>query len=105
MKGGIKLSKEHISISNEAFIELLKDLITFDKDKFKEDTLKELSDELSKPKRMQDFTLIHECYITLSECFGYEYNNEYEKIAEKQQRRQKILREIKTKSFGKVAMF
>lgn len=99
------MSKEHISISNEAFIELLKDLMTFDKDKFKEDTLKELSDELNKPKRIQDFTLIHECYITLSECFGYEYNNEYEKMAEKQQHKQKILRKIKAKSLGKVAMF
>ena len=48
-----------------------------DVDEIKNVTLDNLSEELDKPRRKQDFVLIHECYLTLSECFGYEYNNEY----------------------------
>lgn len=99
------MNNNQISISDEAFIELLNDIKNFDAEQFKIETLQILSEELSKPKWKQDYVTIHECYITLSECFGYDYNNEYEKMAEKQQRRQKKLREIKTKPLGRIAMF
>lgn len=99
------MNNNQISISDEAFIELLNDIKNFDAEQFKKETLQILSEELCKPKWKQDYVTIHECYLILSECFGYDYNNEYEKKAEKQQHRQKILREIKTKPFGRIAMF
>lgn len=40
-----------------------------------------LEDELVKPENERDYTLIHECKLTLSECFGDEYNNEYAEAA------------------------
>ncbi len=73
------MKNKHISISNEAFIEAIRDLINLDVNEIKKMTLDSLSEELDKPIRNQDFVLIHECYLTLSECFGYEYNNEYKK--------------------------
>lgn len=98
------MEKEHISISNEAFIEMLIDVFSCDTEKMEEETVELLSEELKKPKWRQDFSLIHECYLTLSECFGYEYNNEYEKKAERQQNLRKINR-AKNNIIRKVAMF
>ena len=98
------MEKEHISISNEAFIEMLIDVLSCDTEKMEEETVELLSEELKKPKWRQDFSLIHECYLTLSECFGYEYNNEYEKKAERQQNLRKINR-AKNNIIRKVAMF
>lgn len=105
MKGGINLSKEHISISNAAFIELLNDAMNFDVEEFKEDTLKQLSEELNKPKWEQDYIAIHECFLTLSECFGYKYDNEYERLAERQQRKYSLFKKIKASPIGEIAMF
>lgn len=98
------MEKEHISISNEAFIEMLIDVLSCDTEKMEEETVELLSEELKKPKWRQDFSLIHECYLTLSECFGYEYNNEYEKKAKRQQNLRKINR-AKNNIIRKVAMF
>lgn len=98
------MEKEHISVSNEAFIEMLIDVLSCDTEKMEEETVELLSEELKKPKWRQDFSLIHECYLTLSECFGYEYNNEYEKKAERQQNLRKINR-AKNNIIRKVAMF
>lgn len=98
------MEKEHISISNEAFIEMLIDVFSCDTEKMEEETVELLSEELKKPKWRQDFSLIHECYLTLSECFGYEYNNKYEKKAERQQNLRKINR-AKNNIIRKVAMF
>ena len=44
---------------------------------------------------LRDYGLIHECYLTLSEVYGYQYDNEYEKKAEKQIKRRKLVRNIK----------
>lgn len=76
-----------------------------DIDVIKKETLNNLSEELDKPRKKQDFVLIHECYLTLSECFGYEYNNEYKTLAERQQRIQKLINKAKNKSIGKASMF
>lgn len=76
-----------------------------DIDEIKKETLNNLSEELDKPRRKQDFVLIHECYLTLSECFGYEYNNEYKTLAERQQRIQKLIKKAKNKSIGKASIF
>lgn len=99
------MKNKHISISNKAFIELISDLVNMDVDEIKKVTLDCLSEELDKPRRKQDFVLIHECYLTLSECFGYEYNNEYKTLAERQQRTQKIINKAKNISIGKAAIF
>lgn len=99
------MGKEHISISNEAFIEMLIDVLSCDTEKIKEETVELLSEELKKPKWRQDFGLIHECYLTLSECFGYEYDNKYEVLAERQQRSKKILYRMKNSLTQRVAMF
>lgn len=99
------MEKEHISISNEAFIEMLIDVLSCDTEKMEEETVELLSEELKKPKWRQDFSLIHECYLTLSECFGYKYDNEYEMLAERQQQSQKILHRMKNSLIRKVAMF
>ena len=42
-----------------------------------EDIINELEKELNKPENERYYNLIHECYLTLSECFGHKYNNEY----------------------------
>lgn len=99
------MEKEHISISNEAFIEMLIDVLSCDTEKIKEETVELLSEELKKPKWRQDFGLIHECYLTLSECFEYEYDNKYEVLAERQQRSKKILYRMKNSLTQRVAMF
>lgn len=97
--------KKNINISNEDFIKMLIDVFSTDFETVKKETLDYLNDEFNKPEKERDFGLIHECYLTLSECFGYEYNNEYEKLAYKQQRNKKIINKLKKKTSGKVAMF
>lgn len=104
-KGDFSLNNNQISISDEAFIELLNDIKNFDAEQFKKETLQILSEELSKPKWKQDYVTIHECYITLSEGFGYDYNNEYEKKAEKQQQNLRKINRAKKNIIRKVAMF
>lgn len=54
-----------------------------------------------KHRLFRDYFLIHECYLTLSECYGYPYNNEFEELSEKQIERRKFVKEIKQK-IGKV---
>ena len=73
--------KKNINISNEDFLKMLIDVFSTDFETVRKETLDYLNTELAKPERERDFGLIHECYLTLSECFGYEYNNEYEKLA------------------------
>lgn len=97
--------KKNINISNEDFLKMLIDVFSTDFETVRKETLDYLNTELAKPERERDFGLIHECYLTLSECFGYEYNNEYEKLAKKQQRNQKLINRFKKKPSQKVAMF
>jgi hypothetical protein len=89
--------KKKINISNEDFIKMLIDVFSTDFEAVKKEMLDYLNDEFNKPEKERDFGLIHECYLTLSECFGYEYNNEYEKLAKKQQRNQKTINRLKKK--------
>lgn len=97
--------RKNINISNEDFIKMLIDVFSTDFEIVKKETLEYLNAELDKPEKERDFGLIHECYLTLSECFGYEYNNEYEKLAKKQHNNQKIINRLKKSQSIKVAMF
>lgn len=96
--------KKKINISNEDFIKMLIDVFNTDFEIVKKETLEYLNAELAKPEKERDFGLIHECYLTLSEYFGYEYNNEYEKLAQKQQRNRKLINKLKKKTTDKVAL-
>lgn len=84
---------------------MLIDVFSTDFEAVKKETLDYLNDEFNKPEKDRDFGLIHECYLTLSEYFGYEYNNEYEKLAQKQQRNRKLINKLKKKTTDKVVLF
>ncbi len=67
-------------------------------DEFNEESLKQTIDaELKKSKLARDYSLIHDCYISLAEVYGYEYNNEYEALAERQIHRRRKIRKLKEK--------
>lgn len=67
-------------ISNEEFLKTLKMIFDSDDLEYNEEYLwKLVKDEMKKPRKIRDYCLIHECYLTLSECFGVEYDNKYEK--------------------------
>lgn len=84
-------------MSNDEFWETIKQIIESEPDPtFSEENLiKTINDELSKPHRSRDYPLIHECCLTLSEFYGYLYNNDFEEKSEKQIKRTKSIREIK----------
>lgn len=86
------------NISNETFIEAMFDALTFDYSEYDEQYFMNfIKEEMQKPKRKRDYSLIHDCYLSLSECFGYSYNNEYEKLAEKQISKNKIINDLREK--------
>jgi hypothetical protein len=97
--------KKKINISNEDFIKMLIDVFSTDFEAVKKEMLDYLNDEFNKPEKERDFGLIHECYLTLSECFGYEYNNEYEKLAQKQLYKRKLINKLKKKQLAKLQCF
>lgn len=84
-------------ISNEEFREILFRVFNEELDsEINEDyLLTTISNELKKSKHLIDYTLIHECSLTLSECFGYSYHNEYEKLSKRQIKRRKNIYKIK----------
>lgn len=67
-------------ISNEEFREILFRIFTEELDsEINEDyLLNTISNEFKKAKHLRDYPLIHECFLTLSECYDYSYNNEFE---------------------------
>lgn len=86
------------SISNEDFWKLLQNICREDDLEIDEDFLNNtIKNEMNKNRLFRDYSLIHECYLTLSECYGYLYNNEFEKLSEKQIERRKIVKGIKQK--------
>ena len=74
------------NISNEEFLKILVRIFTEELDpEINEDyLLTTISNEFKKTKHLRDYSLIHECFLTLSECFRYSYNNEYEYLSNKQ---------------------
>lgn len=67
-------------------------------DEFSEENLKQtIAAELKKPKLARDYTLIHDCYISLAEVYGHKYSNEYETLSERQIRRRRKIRKLKEK--------
>ena len=76
-------------------------------DEFSEEGLKRtIDEELKKAKLERDYSLIHDCYISLAEVYGYEYNNEYESLSERQIRRRRTIRKLKEKMpITKIATF
>lgn len=85
------------NISNEEFLKILVRIFTEELDpEINEDYLLDtISIELKKTKHLRDYPLIHECFLTLSECYGYSYNNEFEELSEKQIKRRRAIREFK----------
>lgn len=85
------------NISNEEFLKILVRIFTEELDsEINEDYLLDtITNEFKKTKHLRDYSLIHECFLTLSECYDYTYNNEYEKLSEKQIKRRKAIREFK----------
>lgn len=85
------------NISNEEFFKILLQIFKEDLDPEINENylLTTISDELKKAKYLRDYSLVHECYLTLSECFGYSYNNEYEELSNKQIKRRKNIYGIK----------
>lgn len=99
------MKKNSLDISNEDFINIIISILNTDFEAEKAEIINYLDTELSKPERERDYMLIHECYLTLSEGYGHEYNNEYKKQAERQYRNNRIAKTLKDKLFGKAAMF
>ncbi len=96
------------NISNDDFLNILKQIIESEPDpEFSEDNLiKTINDELAKSYLMRDYPLIHECCLSLSEIYGYEYNNEFEDMSEKQIKRTKTIHDItKLLTKARTAMF
>ena len=85
------------NISNEEFLEILVRIFNEELDsEINEDyLLATISNEFKKTKHLRDYSLIHECFLTLFECYGYSYNNEFEELSEKQIKRRKAIREFK----------
>lgn len=85
------------NISNEDFWLIIQDIIISEPiPEFSEENLtKIINDELAKPYIKRDYPLIHECFLTLSECYDYSYNNEFEELSEKQIKRRRAIREFK----------
>lgn len=85
------------NISNEEFLKILLQIYAEDLDsEISEDyLLTTISGEFKKTKHLRDYSLIHECFLTLSECYGYSYNNEFEELYEKQIKMRKAIREFK----------
>ena len=84
-------------ISNEEFMKILVRIFTEELDsEINEDyLLTTISNEFKKAKHLRDYSLIHECFLTLSECYGYSYNNGFEESSEKQIKRRRAIREFK----------
>lgn len=99
------MKKKSINMSNEAFLEAMISILTTDYEAEKKEILRFLNEELSKPDTERDYITIHECYLALSECCGYKYENEYKKLAEKQERKIRIMRTVKNIFIGKAAIF
>lgn len=96
------------NISNEEFFKILLYILEEDLDsEINEDyLLTTILDELKKAKHLRDYSLIHECFLTLSECFGYSYDNEYEELSNKQIKFRKTIVKIKKSiNIGKTAIF
>lgn len=85
------------NISNEEFLKILVRIFTEELDpEINENYLLDtISIEFKKTKHLRDYSLIHECFLTLSECYGYSYNNEFEELSKKQIKRRKTIRECK----------
>lgn len=84
------------NISNEDFWLIIQDIIISEPiPEFSEENLtKIINDELAKPYIKRDYPLIHECCLSLSEFYGYEYNNEFEEQSEKQIKQTRKIRDI-----------
>lgn len=84
-------------ISNEEFREILFRIFTEElESEINEDyLLNTISNEFKKAKHLRDYPLIHECFLTLSECYDYSYNNKFEELSEKQIKRRRAIREFK----------
>ena len=97
MRGGI-MSLEDMDARE--FMKMVYDFCyneTDDYDLSEEWLLETIISEMKKKKRERDYSLIHECYLTLNEVYGYPYNNDYEELAEKQINRVKKINAIKEK--------
>lgn len=96
------------NISNEEFLKILLQIYTEDLESEINENylLATISNEFKKTGPLRDYSLIHECFLTLSECFGYSYNNEYEELSNKQIKRRKNISGIKQLfSKSKTAVF
>ena len=84
------------NMSNEEFWTIIQEIVNSQPDpEFSEENLiKYINDELKKPYLKRDYPLIHECCLSLSEFYGYEYNNEFEDKSEKQIKRTKTIHDI-----------
>lgn len=50
---------------------------------------------MAKSHMRRDYSLIHECWLTLSECYGHQYNNKFEDKSKKQIKIRKMINDIK----------
>lgn len=85
-------------MSNKEFWSIIQEIINSEPDpEFSEENLiKTINEELAKSYLLRDNPLIHECCLSLYEIYGYEYNNKFEDKSEKQIKRTKSIRNIKT---------
>lgn len=83
-------------MSSKEFLAIIQDIVnsTPDPEFSEENLIKYINDELKKPYLKRDYPLIHECCLSLSEFYGYEYDNEFEGMSEKQIKRTRTLRDI-----------
>lgn len=83
------------------FISMLAMSAEDDEEFTEENLIKTIKKEKKKLWFLRDYSYIHECYLTLSEVYGYSYNNEYEEKAKKLIARRKRLRAFKIRFLRK----
>ena len=66
-----------------------------------ENLIKMIKAEKKKVWFLRDYGLIHECYLTLFEVYGYTYNNEYEKKAKRHSVKIRLKNKIKDRLMKK----
>ena len=83
------------------FISVLAMSAEDDEEFTEENLIKTIKKEKKKLWFLRDYSYIHECYLTLSEVYGYSYNNEYEEKAKKLIASRKRLRAFKIRFLRK----